>query len=572
MISDFDLEGKNKLQKAAYYLKNYGAPYTVKKALRKLGVPFREESEYMAWCRRNAASKNERRGHAQLCRIGSFAVVFEQGTDMGRAGFKSQSVNNLSYIAIDGGTAVLDLLRQSDAEAFVFCGRSARVLPEYLYETAKAFTQDIEPVSRIRQKNEKPVDLVYTDEDNCAGKKRRRPFFKPDADIQLLLNFQYLGEVFAVRRSLLKKVAGSGEDVRLCGNGWYDLALQAFRCAEHICHIPKVLFSNLTSKEEAGLFARSRLTDGAGCLKRYLKAEHIAADIIKSDVPGFFHVRVRLAKEPLVSIIIPNKDHIEDLGLCLTSLAEQSDYTNYEVIIAENNSTDPETFAYYEKLQKEDGRISVVVWEGEFNYSAINNFAVKHARGELFLFLNNDTEFMDAQSLRELVVSVLKPGVGACGAMLYYGDRTIQHAGVIIGMGGFAAHALWSLSDRDETYYPFSLCERRVSAVTGACLMVRRSVFEETGGMEEDFAVALNDVDFCMKVRAAGYHILFNPYARLYHYESKSRGYEDTVQKQARFQKEINRFQQKWETEILNGDPYYNPNLTLHRADYSMDI
>ena len=179
---------------------------------------------------------------------------------------------------------------------------------------------------------------------------------------------------------------------------------------------------------------------------------------------------------------------------------------------------------------------------------------------------------MDAQSLRELVVSVLKPGVGACGAMLYYGDRTIQHAGVIIGMGGFAAHALWTLSDREETYYPFSLCERRVSAVTGACLMVRRSVFEETGGMEEDFAVALNDVDFCMKVRAAGYHILFNPYARLYHYESKSRGYEDTVQKQARFQKEINRFQQKWETEILNGDPYYNPNLTLHRADYSMDI
>ena len=178
----------------------------------------------------------------------------------------------------------------------------------------------------------------------------------------------------------------------------------------------------------------------------------------------------------------------------------------------------------------------------------------------------------DADSLRELVNSVSKPGVGACGAMLYYGDNTIQHAGVIIGMGGFAAHALWSLTDRDGQYFPFSLCERQVSAVTGACLMVRREVFEEVGGMEEEFAVALNDVDFCMKVRAAGYHILFTPYARLYHYESTSRGYEDTAEKQARFKREIDRFQQKWEQEIRAGDPYYNPNLTLHRADYSMDI
>ena len=167
----------------------------------------------------------------------------------------------------------------------------------------------------------------------------------------------------------------------------------------------------------------------------------------------------------------------------------------YEVIIAENNSQEPETFSYYESLQEEDKRISVITWEGPFNYSAINNFAARKAKGELLLFLNNDTEFMDADSLREMVVSVLKPGVGACGAMLYYGDNTIQHAGVIIGMGGFAAHALWSLTDRDGRYFPFSLCEREVSAVTGACLMVRRDVFEEVGGMEEEFVVALNDVD-----------------------------------------------------------------------------
>ena len=293
----------------------------------------------------------------------------------------------------------------------------------------------------------------------------------------------------------------------------------------------------------------------------------------KSDVPGFFHVETEgSGPEPLVSIIIPNKDHIEDLKLCLDSLREKSDYHNYEVIIAENNSEQPETFSYYEQLQKEDGRIHVVVWEGGFNYSAINNFAVKSAKGELFLFLNNDTEFMEERTLRELVNSVLKPGVGACGAMLYYGDDTIQHAGVIIGMGGFAAHALWSLTDRDEKYFPFSLCEREVSAVTGACLMVRRAAYEKAGGMGEEFVVALNDVDFCLKIREAGYQILFNPYAKLYHYESKSRGYEDTAEKQARFAKEIGLFQERWKREIEEGDPYYNPNLTLHRADYSMDI
>ena len=334
---------------------------------------------------------------------------------------------------------------------------------------------------------------------------------------------------------------------------------------------PKPLFSNLVPKEGAASFVRSKSGKNKSCLNHYLESESISAKVIESDVPGFFHLEYDMKEEPLISIIIPNKDHIEDLALCLASL-KKSDYQNYEVIIAENNSEDPETFAFYDRLMEEDQRIHTVTWEGGFNYSAINNFAAESAKGDLFLFLNNDTEFMEDTALRQLAVSVSKPGVGAAGAMLYYGDSTIQHGGVIIGMGGFAAHALWSLTDRDEKYYPFSLCEREMSAVTGACLMVRRSVFEEVGGMEEEFVVALNDVDFCMKIRSAGYRIIWNPYAKLYHYESKSRGYEDTMEKQARFQSEIDRFQKKWERELKAGDPYYNPNLTLHRADYSMDI
>lgn len=575
MLSDFDLEGKNKFQKASYYLKYYGASYTVKKALRKFGIPISEESEYMTWCRRNTASKEKlekQRGSVLSDRL-SFAVVLEADANIEQTGFKRQTCKQVSFMKITEQTTLLELLEKNKSVYYVFCGKNVKVLPEYLYEISKVLcNKSKEHISKIRPKNTKPVDVVYTDEDNCVGRKRFRPFFKPDASMQLLLNFPYLGRCFVVKRTLLEKMAKKNQSVSLLGNDWYDLSLQLFRYAEHIAHVPKVLFSNCVSKAQKTAFVHSTTENAKDCIRNYLKSENVYGKVTESDVPGFYHVEYELAVEPLVSIIIPNKDHTEDLKKCLDSLRNKSDYSNYEVIIAENNSEDAKTFAYYEKLMTEDERIHVVVWEGEFNYSAINNFAVKSAKGDLLLFLNNDTEFMEAKTLRELVVSALLPDVGAAGAMLYYEDRTIQHGGVIMGMGGFAAHALWSLTDRDEKYYPFSLCQREVSGVTGACLMVRKEVYEEVGGMGEDFVVALNDVDFCLKVRAAGYKILFNPYAKLYHYESKSRGYEDTVEKQARFQQEITRLQEKWKKELEEMDPYYNPNLTLHRADYSMDI
>ncbi len=574
MLSDFDLEGKNKIQKAVYYLKYYGLLYTFKKILKKLGISIREESEYMIWCRRNKASKGELKAQRtdDLSSRFSFVIVSEGKADSHKAGWMKQTCSRISFAEITEDADISSLLEQYREDYFVFSGKEICVLPEYLYEIAKAAAGCCESkVSKIRPKNPSLPDLIYTDEDNRNGGKRLRPFFKPDADLQMLLNFPYLGRCYVVKRSLLETLVQKGEEIDLLENDWYDLSLQAFRYAEHIFHIPKPLFSNLVPKEGAASFVRSKSGKNKSCLNHYLESESISAKVIESDVPGFFHLEYDMKEEPLISIIIPNKDHIEDLALCLASL-KKSDYQNYEVIIAENNSEDPETFAFYDRLMEEDQRIHTVTWEGGFNYSAINNFAAESAKGDLFLFLNNDTEFMEDTALRQLAVSVSKPGVGAAGAMLYYGDSTIQHGGVIIGMGGFAAHALWSLTDRDEKYYPFSLCEREMSAVTGACLMVRRSVFEEVGGMEEEFVVALNDVDFCMKIRSAGYRIIWNPYAKLYHYESKSRGYEDTMEKQARFQSEIDRFQKKWERELKAGDPYYNPNLTLHRADYSMDV
>lgn len=574
MLSDFDLVGKNKIQKAAYYLKNYGMTYTTKKALRKLGVPISEESEYMTWCRRMTLSKDElkeQRASALAEKI-SFVVVLEKGENAEHAGWKKQTCKNISFTQITEKTTISELLEKNAGDFFVFSGKEVKASPNYLYEIARAVTEEIEPSSKIRPRNTEAVDMLYTDEDNCVGSKRFRPFMKPDASLHMLLCYQYIGRCFVISRTLLMAMAENQVMVELSGNDWYDLTLQAFRYAKHICHIPKVLFSNCVSKEEKNSLVRSKSGEQKRFVEHYLETENINGKVTESEVPGIFHAEYELKEEPLVSVIIPNKDHIEELKVCVDSLRKKSDYKNYEIIIAENNSEQPETFAYYEELQQEDERIHVVTWDGIFNYSAINNFAAKSAKGELLLLLNNDTEFIDERTLRELVVSALKPGVGASGAMLYYDDDTIQHGGITIGLGGFAANALWSLTDRNEKYYPFSVCEHEMSGVTAACLMVRRNVYDEVEGLGEDFVVALNDVDFCLKIRAAGYKILFTPYARLYHYESKSRGSEDTEEKKARFQSEIDRFQEKWKTEILQGDPYYNPNLTLHRADYSMDI
>ncbi len=574
MRSDFDVEGKNKLQKAIYYMQYYGVSYTMKRALRKFGVSINDESEYMTWCRRNTASKVELKSQRKdsISKRLSFVIVSETGTNVEQSGWKKQTCKQASFVTLTQGMTIADLLVGSAGEYFVFSGRNIKVRPEYLYELSLAVCGELTlHESRIHVGSLKQADLVYSDEDNWADNKRFRPFFKPEASLQMLLNFPYLGRCFAVRRSLLETLAKSGEIVTLFGNGWYDLSLQAFRFAEHIKHIPKPLFSNVVPYEKWNMFVHSLNENNEECLRHYLKSEKIAGAVKQSDVPGFYHLEYELAKEPMISIIIPTKDHVEELKVCLDSL-KKCNYSNYEVILAENNSEKKETFAFYKKVIKEDKRIRVLMWEGEFNYAAINNAAVDLAKGDLILCLNNDTEFINPDALRELAISAIKPNAGASGAMLYYGDKTIQHAGVIIGLGGFAAHALWSLTDRDEKYYPFSLCEREVSAVTGACLMVQKSVYKEVGGMDEEFKVALNDIDFCLKIRAAGYKILFNPYAKLYHYESKSRGYEDTDEKKERFQAEIKKLQTKWEQEITAGDPFYNQNLTLHRADYSMDV
>ena len=271
----------------------------------------------------------------------------------------------------------------------------------------------------------------------------------------------------------------------------------------------------------------------------------------------------------MVSIIIPNKDHIDDLKTCLKSI-ERCTYQNYEIIIVENNSVEKETFQFYHTLEKDNEKLKVVYWEGVFNYSAINNFGVKHAEGRYLLFLNNDTEIINKDCIEEMLGFCMREDVGAVGARLYYSDGTIQHAGVIVGLGGIAGHIFLNTPSDQVGYFARVITQQDYSAVTAACIMVKKDVFEEIQGFDEKLVVAFNDVDLCLRIRELGKKIVYNPYAELYHYESKSRGQDDTPDKIERFNRETAYFEDRWEKILAKGDPYYNKNFAIDRFDCSL--
>lgn len=308
---------------------------------------------------------------------------------------------------------------------------------------------------------------------------------------------------------------------------------------------------------------------GARAIRAHLERMKYPVKSVETGITyGFYHVKYD-NQEPRISVIIPNKDHTEDLDKAIRSLAGGS-YKNLEFIIVENNSTDDKTFVYYDKIQKDKTLppVRVVRWEREFNYSAINNFGVQFAEGDYYLFLNNDIELIAEDSLHEMVGFVQREDVGICGARLLYPDEVIQHAGVIIGFGGIAGAAFVGIHDKELTYMHRAKCIQDLSAVTAACLLTRRDVFEAVGGFAEELAVAFNDVDYCLKVRRLNKKVVYNPYALFYHYESKSRGLEDTPEKVARFNGEIVTFAKRWPEILKAGDPYYHPALTFRKSNF----
>lgn len=418
------------------------------------------------------------------------------------------------------------------------------------------------------------TDVIYSDEDKLDTYRNKRvlPNFKPDYSPDYLRCINYICHLFVFSRKLYEKVGKFNSEFD--GAQDYDMILRCCEQAAGIIHIPKILYTwRIHGNSTAGNPESKRYAFIAGqnAIKAHLDRVGLKADVSEvNDAVGLYRVKYRLDSEPKISILIPNKDHHEDLDKCIRSIVNRQDYNNYEIIVIENNSVEDDTFKYYNKIEKEFDCIKIVYYEGGFNYSKINNFGVKYATGEYFLLLNNDTEMIGTDCLRELMSYGIREDVGIVGAKLLYEDDTVQHAGVIMGLGSLAGHAFVNNAKDDGGYQSRANIPQNLSAVTAACLLTRRSVYEEVGGLEEDLQVAFNDVDYCMKVRDKNYLVVYNPYALLHHYESKSRGYEDTREKIERFEKEATYLNRKWEKIIREGDPYYNVNLTLSKSDFSL--
>lgn len=451
-------------------------------------------------------------------------------------------------------------IEMAEGDFIAFADHDDLLALNAFYEVVKALNED------------RSIEFVYSDEDktNFENNKYFEPHFKPDFSIDLLRSVNYICHLVVVKKSLADEVGYLRDEFN--GAQDYDFVLRACEKAKKIYHVPKVLYHwRSHEKSTAGNPESKMYAFEAG--KRAIEAHYervgIEGSVELTPNLGLYRSRFVVKGSPLVSIIIPNKDHIDDLDKCLQSIFTKSTYKNYEIIIVENNSEWPETFEYYKKLESND-KCKVVYWDKEFNYSAINNFGAKEAKGEYLLLLNNDTEVITPEWIEEMLGYCQREDVGAVGARLYYPDDTIQHAGVILGFGGIAGHAAIGQDRYQLGYMARALTPQDVSIVTAACMMVDKKVFDEVEGLDERLRVAFNDVDFCMKVRDKNYLVVYNPYAELYHYESKSRGQEDTPEKVARFAGEIDIFKSKWEAELKKGDPYYNPNLSLDRADYSL--
>ncbi len=455
-------------------------------------------------------------------------------------------------------------LKIATGDYIAFADHDDVIAPNALYECVYELNVD------------SSIDMIYTDEDkiDMSGNEHFMPHFKSDFNIDMLRSTNYFCHLVVVKREVFEKVGLLNPEFD--GAQDFDFVLRCVEVAKNIKHISKILYHWRAHKDSTAENPESKdyaFKAGARAVQAHYDRVGIKATVEETRYKGIYRSKYILQEEPLISIVIPNKDHVEDLEKCISSLEKKSSYKNYEIIVVENNSTEKETFEYYKTLEEKYSRAKVVYWQGKgFNYPAINNYGVAQAKGDYILFLNNDTEIVNVDCLEELLGYCMRKDVGAVGARLYYEDGTIQHAGVVVGLGGVAGHAFLCCSKEDPGYFGRIHMAQNYSAVTAACIMVKKSVFEEIGGFDEKFAVAFNDIDLCLKIREAGYLIVYNPYAELNHYESKSRGYENTEEKIQRFNSEIALFESRWEKFLEKGDPYYNPNLTLDKLDFSLSV
>lgn len=469
--------------------------------------------------------------------------------------------DNKEQLHISDNTNVA--LDMAEGDYIAFMDHDDLLTPDALYEC-------------VAELNAYPdTELIYTDEDKVTmdGEKYFLPHFKTEFNLDMLCSTNYFCHLVVVKKTLYKKV---GKLNRVYdGAQDYDFVLRCVERTDKIRHIPKVLYHWRAWEGSTADSAENKtyiVDAGAGAVSAHYKRMGIDAEVIPTQYPGMYRTKYPLEAEPKISVIIPNKDHVDDLKKCLRSIREKNTYENIEIIVVENNSVQKKTFEEYKKIMQADPKVRVVYWKGEgFNYPEINQYGVDAASGEYILFLNNDTEMISRDCISEMLSYCMRKDVGAVGAKMYYEDGTLQHGGVIVGLGGVAGHAFLGMDGDAPGYFARAQVIHDLSAVTAACMMLKKSVYEEVGGLDPKFAVAFNDVDLCLKIRAAGYLIVYDPYAELVHYESKSRGYEDTEEKVDRFHGEVKLFQTRWKDFLEKGDPYYSPNMTLDYNDFRLN-
>lgn len=458
--------------------------------------------------------------------------------------------------------------------------------PNALYEMAALMNQ------------EPQMEVIYSDEDQVEetrhGLEHKKPHFKPDFSPDLLRSNNYITHFFCVKCSVVEQTGGLRTEFE--GAQDYDFILRCTEAAKKVGHVPKVLYHwrvHSNSTADNPLSKKYAYEAGQRALQEHLKRVGQPGEVSQLMHFGFYRVKYPVKGNPLVSILIPNKDQADTLRRCIESLMKSS-WQNYEIIIVENNSQEAETFQYYQELCTELGvdcsklpenqaqevygqgrlpggqSVRVVVWESGFNYSAINNFGASYAQGEYLVLLNNDIEIITENWLEEMLGNCQRPEVGIVGARLYYPDQTIQHAGIVLGIDGIAANMFPGLRRGQEGYYHKAAIQLNYSAVTAACLMVSRQIYQKVQGLEEQLAVAFNDLDFCLRVCREGYLVVYDPFVEAYHYESKSRGEEDTKEKVYRFGEEIEFIRTRWIDLLKRGDPYYNPNFSLKKCNYAL--
>lgn len=492
-------------------------------------------------------------------------------------------------IAGNTNQAIQLAMEDSDVTHIALCDHDDFIEPDTFYQYTKVLNKD------------QNVRIIYSDEDVVTYKDDPEAYYvmKPDFNPYHMESCNYINHFFVCEKELLEKIKtkdGLYEQPEFDGAQDYDLYLRlieealkldqklkkqetekikaAIYTSATIRHVPRVLYHWRAAENSTAQDPHNKLyafDAGKRALEAYYKRLGINVKAVEhTEVWGTYRTRYQLKEKPLVSVIIPNKDHAKDLQVAIESIKSGS-YKKLEFVIIENNSVEPETFAYYDKLKKQKD-VKILQYDAdEYNFSALNNYGVKHASGDILLLLNNDTEMIDSDSIGEMVAILEREQVGAVGAKLIFADGELQHAGVVTGLGGSAGHIFHHLRS-EFSYGNRANCVVNYSAVTAACLMVKKSTYKKVGGFDENFAVAFNDVDFCLKIRALGDLIVYTPHAKFYHYESKSRGADATKEQLERVEKEAERLRQRWIRLYRDGDPYYNKNFALHCSDCSLRL